>query len=199
MTSFFVGVGGGEGSGCVGSDCECLPKGVSVRVSGMLGHSFLIENRQKCLLGSPPGPQQLAGRSSRRPVNPLPHPPAAAAGGRGGLCDSAPSGVPQTLARDIKKPCCFWEIPKKENERKHGNMCQHEFSFTGRKLADTIHHCRSPRQAQERGFFPSLRLNVSPCSQKKQKNLVFKRRDLRPDGVRSSAFAARTEKYRTHR
>lgn len=30
-------------SGCVGSDCECLPKGVSIRVSGMLGHSFLIE------------------------------------------------------------------------------------------------------------------------------------------------------------
>lgn len=52
-------------SGCVGSDCESPPKGVSIRVSGMLGHSFLIETLRAtaagravvmvtCELGPPP-------------------------------------------------------------------------------------------------------------------------------------------------
>lgn len=40
-------------------------------------------------------------------------------------------------------------------------MCQREFSFTERKLTDTIYHCQSPRQARDVFFF-LLRLNVSP-------------------------------------
>lgn len=143
------------GSGCVGSDSECLPKGVSIRVSGMLGHSFLIQKCKKRLPGFPSGPQQLAQLSSWWPVNP--GPPT-----EGEPLWLSSQWCLRMLVREVKKPCCFWEIPKKENERKHGNMCQHEFSFTERKVADTIHQCQSPRQAP--GVFSFfLRLNVSPC------------------------------------
>lgn len=86
------------------------------------------------------------------------------------------------LVREVKKPCCFWEIPKKENERKHGNMCQHEFSFSERKVADAIHQCQRPPSSgvvfllSEAGCFTALAVKLG-----------FKRHNLRADRVRSWA------------
>lgn len=128
-------VGDGGWVPVVWAQTQCQPKGVRIMVSGMLDHFPYQE-----LTGNAPSPPPRATAADTAVVivTCAPSPPT-----EGESPWLSSQRCLRMLVREAKKPCCFWEIPKKEKERKHGNMCQHEFSFTERKLADTIHQCQA--------------------------------------------------------
>lgn len=131
-------------SGCVGSDCKCRPQ----RVQGNAWSLFPYRE-----------PSGQNSWQSRRHGDLWTQPP-----NRGGVSVTQLPVVSAEVSARNKEALLFLGNTK-EGKRTEAWKYVSAWVFIQRKLADTIHHCQSPRQTQDVFFF-FLRLNVSPCSLK---------------------------------